>query len=273
MKLVDASSYFDRTPILDPVTGAKLFLGQLDNYDDSKRDASAAYRRVLSVRPGTAVPPVIKAFGSFWLVGTSEIDGLWEEHRAKYVLQRATSGVYVGGLSEYLASATPTPVWASEFWEKDMKQLAASSTSPQKYQIYLPQGTSAPTRGVVWRAGVAYLILSVHSPASDFVLAECEKLEFGVATATLTARSYNPVTGTYSSSAPATAACQRIRWEALFDYTTQADAKFQEGDCTLALPSGTVITTAHTLTLSGLAWTPLSVDEANGVVLVHGRPA
>ena len=57
MTMREVSRYFDRVQASNPITGAPLFLCQFANYDGSKRDAFAAYRRVMSTDPDTAVQP------------------------------------------------------------------------------------------------------------------------------------------------------------------------------------------------------------------------
>lgn len=56
VKLAQVSRYFDRTLVTDPVTGGFLFKAQFSNYDDSKRDAFTAYRRIMSLSPEITSP-------------------------------------------------------------------------------------------------------------------------------------------------------------------------------------------------------------------------
>ncbi len=83
LTLADASGYFDRTPMADTVTGSTLFYGQVDPYGDAVRDSATAYRRILSVKPGTVMPAskTLKIFGRVWIIGDSEIDGQSVQHR------------------------------------------------------------------------------------------------------------------------------------------------------------------------------------------------
>lgn len=108
LKLSAAASYFDRTPVVDAYTGAVICYGQVDPYDESKRDAGAAYRRVLSVAPGQVLPAhgAVSVLGMTWLVGRRERDGLQELHRDKYVLQPVDTQFNVATLTGYL-SGTP----------------------------------------------------------------------------------------------------------------------------------------------------------------------
>jgi len=63
------------------------------------------------------------------------------------------------------------------------------------------------------------------------VLADtCLQLEHAVVDATLSTRVYDPVQGKYTSSASTTVKCQRVRWQSLYLYGSQGDAKYQEAD-------------------------------------------
>ena len=68
-------------------------------------------------------------------------------------------------------------------------------------------------------------------------------------------------------------ACLKVRWQDLFLYGSQASNHYQEGDCSLVLPSDTVVATKDTVTLSGSTWNIVSVGRLGGAVVAHGRPA
>lgn len=274
MKLSDAASYFDRTPALDTATGKTLFMGQIDPYDDSKRDAAAAYRRILSVKPGTAMPAskAVKMLGKVWLIGGMEPDGLEELHREKYVIQRAPSQLKVSRLSGFLAGTIASTVWASAQWIKDAKQLEVSSATPQIFEIALPDGTDVQARDVLWDGVAAYIVLAPHSQASGLLVAECVKLDQVLpAVATISTRTYSPTTGTYSSSAGASVNALRVRWQSLFEYGSQAAERYQEGDITIVLPTATVATTATVVVLAGVTYQTLAVLDLAGAVVLHSR--
>ena len=146
LTLAQASSFFDRTPVFDPTGVTRLFYGQVGLFDDSKRDAGSAYRRVLSLAPGTALPnpPTAKILGQVWNIGRKETDGLEEMHRDKYVLQACTGEYTLTSLTEYTSGVnTPATIqrWAGVEWVKDAKEIGSSSDSAQVYTIFLPEGT------------------------------------------------------------------------------------------------------------------------------------
>lgn len=275
LTLADASAYFDRTPIVDPATGKTLFYGQVDPYADAVRDSATAYRRVLSVVPGTTIPAsrVVKIFGQVWIIGDSELDGLETRHREKFVLHPAKTLLNIGTLSGYLTATVASTSWADVTWVKDAKEDAVSSRSVPQFSVFLPRPAAVAEYSVMWDTDGAYLAQPVHPVPSGIKDIKCLKLEFAPADATLATRTFDPVAGAYSSSITSTVKCLRVRWQSLFKYGSQGDAKFQEGDDSLVLPTGTVISTKDTLTLAGKTWKILSVETLGGAVVAHGRPA
>lgn len=272
MKLVDAASYFDRTPVTDPATGLQLFLAQIDNFDDARRDASAAYRRILSVRPGTVVPGVVKLMGQIWLVGAIQPDGLGELHRQKYVIEKATTILKLSTLNTFLAGTYSSIQWASPHWTKDAKQLETSSETPQIFDVTLPAAAAVSAQTILWIAGSAYLVLAPHPAASGYTIATCLKLDqSSPSTANLQTRTYNPVTGTYTTSAGASINALRVRWQSLFSYGSQAAEKNQEGDVAIVLPAGTVATNQSLITILGVTYQTLAVLAVGGAVVLHAR--
>jgi hypothetical protein len=275
LSLTDAATYFDRTQVLDPDTGTVLFLGQVDPYDDSKRDAGGAYRRILSLAPGTAVPAsrAVRIFGQVWLIGNKEVDGLELAHRDKYVLQPAGQQLSIGRLSGYLGAVAAGTAWAGVEWIKDGKEMGASSEVVRMHNIFLATGFDVRARDVVWNSNGAYLVLSIHEQPSGYKLASTAQLDYPVATATLVPRVYSPTLGAYTPGAPASVAALRVRWQNLFAYADEAAARYQEGDDTIVLPAGTAVDTASRITLDSEEWTVLAVNALGGAVTVHGRPA
>lgn len=273
LTLADASSYFDRTPVLDATTGATLFYGQIDLYDDAKRDSATAYRRVLSVKPGTALPAsrALRIHGSAWIVGASELDGLAVAHRQKYVLHPAPTKVGLVSLSGFVTAAAAPEYWADMVWFKDGKEDAVSSRVVPMYTAYLAQSVSLPEYSVIKQGAAAYLVETPHGQASGIQSATCAKLEFAPADATLATRTYDPVQGKYTASTDTTVKCLRVRWQSLFLYGSQGDAKYQEGDCSLVFPTGTTLATKDRVTLAGQVWSILAVETLGGAVVAHGR--
>lgn len=276
MKLSEAASYFDRSAATVPETGKILFMGQIDPFDDSRRDSSAAYRRILSVRPGTAIPAsrVVKMLGVVWMIGDMEPDGLEELHREKYVIQRAQSTLKVSRLSGFLAGTVASVLWSSAQWVKDAKQLEVSSVTPQIFDVSFPDGSDIRVQDVLWDDVTAYLVLAPHRQASGILSANCLKLDQALPiAANVATRTYSPTLGTYSTSAGTSVNALLVRWQSLFAYGSQAAERYQEGDVAIVLPTAAAATTATVVTLSGVTYQTLAVLDIAGAVVLHARAA
>lgn len=275
MKLVDAASYFDLTEARHPDTGALLFKGQFGPFDDSRRDANAAYRRTLSVRPGTAIPAerTMRFMDVVWLIGAMEPDGLAEVHRQKYVVQQTPLKLSISRLPAFLAGTVASTAWSNPQWVKDAKQLEESSSLPQMFEVYQASVADVRVHDVLWVTGTAYLVLSVHQQSSGFQSSNCLKLDQAAPlAATVTPRTYSPTTGAYTNGTPVAVNALRVRWQSLYAYGSQAEERFQEGDCSVVLPAGTTVTTRSTVLLSGVTYQILSVNSISGAVVLHARP-
>lgn len=274
MKLSDASRYFDQIIAIDPITGMVLFTGQIDPFDESRRDSSTSYRRTLSVKPGTVMPAsrTVRMLGRVWMIGAMEPDGMLELHREKYVIQHAPVQMKVSRLSEFLAGTVAATSFASANWVKDEKDLATTSTTPQVFDVTLPLGTDARAYDVLWGSGYAYLVLSPHDLASGLFNAHCLKLDHVLPeAATISTRTYSPTTGTYTASAPTAINALRVVWQNLFQYESQMSERYQEGDIAIALPTGTVATTSTLITIGGVTYQTLAVPAVSGAVVLHAR--
>lgn len=276
LTLAQASSYFDRMQVYDAYTGAPIFLGQVDPYDDSRRDAGAAYRRVLSVAPSVQVPAhrCVRFFGQAWILGETSVDGLDEQHRAKYVAQQADALFAVGSMDSFLRGHSPTPTWGSPNWVTDSKQVEESSDVANLFEMLLPIGTATSPRQVLWTQGSAYLALSVRDIPSQFVGVNCLKLETSTPGEVLFhTRTYSAAAGDYVEGPQAFTYGIRVRWQSLFKYDAQIEARYQEGDFSLVMPSDTVMDTSASLAFEGQKLSVLSLDRRSDMVVAHVRSA
>jgi hypothetical protein len=274
MSLTQASSYFDRTAVSAPDTGQILFMGQLEPYDDSKRDAASAYRRILSVKSGTPIPAsrVVKMFDKVWIIGASEPDGFEDIHRVKYVTHYAPVQLKVSRPNGFLFEAASSTLWASPQWIKDSKQLETSSDIPQIFDIALPDGSDVRVHDVLWATGMAFLILATHLQASGLLVANSLKLDqIAPATAGLVVRTYNPVNGNYTNGVTVQTPALLVRWQSLFAYGSQSSERYQEGDVSIILPTGTAASTGTTVDLAGVTYQAMAVLDVSGAVVLHAR--
>lgn len=267
--LAQASTYFDRTIVYHADSGQALFRAQVEPYDDVRRDASTAYRRVLSVKAGTVVPSEVNVLGTVWLVGASETDALDEIHRQKYVIAQAKARLRSSTLAEYLQSNYSQTLWAAPYWSKDAKQTEVSSASPQMFDVYLSTTVAAQT--VLWDDTAAYLVISPRPMASGLQAAHSLKLDQTRAQATLRKRTYSPTAGAYVQEQTVSVPTLQVRWQSLFEYGSQMDERYQEGDASFVLPLSCGADTACTVDVAGRQWQVLSVDVVGGAAVAHCR--
>lgn len=290
MTLQAASAFFDRTEALDPYTGVKLFMCQIDPFDESKRDSSTSYRRVMSVADGTVIPEhrSIEALGVVWVVGDPEPDGMESIHRKKYVLVPTTGRLKISTLAEFLGGTHQHNVWASVSWARDDKSQKTTSAPAQMYDIFI--GREAPTASILWSDTRAFLVNSWRPMPSGLGCAHSLMLEAGAEPATITTRTFNIATGGYQVVGQLNTQCLRVRWQNLFEYDAQTDRRFEEGDLSVVVPSsveigllgqliaseagvglGTVSKTTSQLEVSGTRYQVLEVNTRAGVKVLHCR--
>lgn len=273
MTLAQASAYFDRTPVLDPNTSELLFYGQVEPFEDSKRDASSAFRRVLSVAPGTTMPThrTLAIFGQTWLLGFGEVDGIEEMHRTKYVIAPAPRRLKCSTLSQYLAGQHAREVIAAPYWSKDLKQLEVSSEQPQMHEVYLP--AAVDSYSVLWDAQEAFLVGSCRPTAAGLMSAFSLKLTHLRESATLLTRRYSHSAGEFLVSGATEVPSLRVRWQSLFEYGSEADAKHRPGDVSLVLPDEPLADTSSRISAANQDYQVLSVDRIGGAQVAHVRRA
>ena len=76
MRLADAASFFDNQICVDAFNPDITFYGQLDLFDDNKRDGTTTVRRILSVADGVVLPAsgAIALANSVYMLGNSHED-------------------------------------------------------------------------------------------------------------------------------------------------------------------------------------------------------
>ena len=276
MTMREVSRYFDRVQASNPLTGAPLFLCQFANYDGSKRDAFAAYRRVMSTDPDTVVQPghVVSALGKTWMLGDDHPDGWDELHRRKFVAHRAAGQAGVQSLQSYLANSTPTSVWADMRWAGDTSEEGESSDKIERHVAILPAGTSVKPYDLISLGGDTMLVRSAALQSSGFMEARGLVQETPAReTLSLMQRVFTPATGGYTETSPTPVLTFRARWQEMFRYEDQLDERFQEGDETFAVPVATVVKSGDAFTVSGRRYLVAAVRVLAGVKVIHGRPA
>lgn len=274
VELVDVSSFFDRTVAKDPDSGLELFACQLLAYDESKRDAYTAHRRIMSTAPSVTIPSsrVVNLLGSNWMVGEFASDGWDVEHRRKYVLHRAQGRLKIYRLDGFLAGTPAVTVWGDMQWLVDKKELEVSSRVPQRFAAILPAGTDVRLNDVITWGALTMLVASQTDRVSGFFEAD-GMLQSMLAPVTMEVhtRTYSPSAGAYTNLATAQVPALKVRWQELYAYDDQMAERYQEGDSTWVLPGTTALTTSAELVQAGQRFTVLSIQPSDGCLLVHAR--
>lgn len=276
MKLTQVSRYFDRTPALDPETGDELFRAQFSNYDGSKRDAFTAYRRIMSVAPEVTIPPkrVVRAHDKVWIVGDGHVDGWAEKHRRKHIVHQAAGRARVWSLASYLANDPPKDTWADLQWVVDRAEEEVGSHKPQMY-VAIMSNTERVREHDVVQVGDERLFVQASAYHSSGFLEARGILQLGGASdvsLSVQRRTYNPVTGKYTTATVATARTLNVRWQELYLYGNQLDERFQEGDTVFAVPAATQVQMEDSISFFGRAYSIQSIKTISGALALHGRP-
>lgn len=276
MKIRQVARFFDRSAVTDPFTGAPLFRAQFSNYDESKRDAFTAYRRIMSLAPELQLPPhrTISALGETWMAGDGHPDGWSDLHRRKFVVHRASGGARVWSIGEYLAGGPPVDTFGDIQWIVDRAEEEVSSARPQLYVAILPDVIDVAPHSLVEVGPDLLFVQSSAHHASGFMEARGYLQPRGQSQQiSLVGRVYSPVTGGYVEQATATVKGLKVRWQEMYSYGNQLDARYQEGDATFIVPLSLPVSTSSRIVHEGRPWTILGVKAVDGARHLHGRPA
>lgn len=267
MNLHNAAKRFDKTVCADAYNLESTFLGQLDLFDDSKRDGATVDRRILSVAADVVIPSrrTITVEGSTWLVGQKNTDSFrGSPIRHKYILHECEQigllrtpkqFLTVGGLSLY----------ASTLWVKDNKEADTSSGLYSFVNAYFAKGEAVEVGQLLTLGTETYRIRNVYSSAAGLQIAEANTLSKpSIITITYTAKTdiYNAATDTYTSVVT-TFNTIFERFQDSYMFESEAAPKYQEGDKLLTVEKSNVTAGASDKVLiNGQNWIVVSVQDA-----------
>jgi len=235
MKLSRVATTFDDVQCLDGYTGASLFRGQTDLYDDSRRDGYSVVRRILSTAPSVVMPTrrVVDIDGDKWLVGQNAKDFFkGSAIRVKYITHKATGMAESHSMASIL-SAAQVPIssfYAAEAWLKGSREIDESSDVTDSSMMYFANSETAIVRGLLKLGGVLYLVRNTHITSSGYMAADVDVLDTpNLETVSFTAKTYNPITATYTTTTTS-AKVLRLRWQSKFNYLSMSSLSYQPGD-------------------------------------------
>ena len=283
MRLSDAARFFDETPLVDAYTRSNLGKGQLDLFDDSKRDGVTVLRRVLSVRANWNPPlrGAIHMSGADWLVGYSYPDQFHGQViRKRYVLHRSDGLCnFLTGAELLTAGATGLQAHASRVWTKDVKDVSITSNQQSQYNVYA--SISEPlSQGMFIRFpdGTVLLSRNVYTAVAGFRALECSELEPSALTTVqlLVQRStYDPILETFGSVPPASVPAIVTRFLDDYEFTNEKMSDAFVGDLRVRVRAADApqVQAGDTFTLSGRTLRVLSVDlRPDATFSMHARP-
>lgn len=233
MRLIAAARRFDRLTFADAYVPATTFLGQMDVFDDSRRDGLTVDRRILSVDPAVTMPArkTLLVDGGTWLVGDSERDYFGTEAiRHKHVLHRASEIVAVKTFAETIAASAGYSAWASRIWVKGSKEIEISSDVTSVYGVYFAEGETLAEGTLIFMSGRWHLIQLLYSSTAGFQVALSDELPEPVrVSATFSKRVYVPSNDTYTTT-PTAYSGVLVRWQSYFRYPQRGADVFKAGD-------------------------------------------
>lgn len=272
MRLAAAASRFDKVLCQDAYTPATQLYGQLDVFDDSRRDGVTVLRRVLSVAGGTAIPArrALTIHGEQWIVGTHESDSYkGEVIRDKFVLQRAHGACTIRTIDQALIGSGGVSAYGAKLWVKDMKEIEVSSKLSPFFHIYLSSYETVAVGSVISLLGREHIVRNTFLSAAGFLVAESDELVAGAIQAgTFYPRSYAPATDAITDGAPVALQVLRLRFQDEYEYLQAAAPKMEAGDIRVMIRKNVTAAPPKAndkLVLPDATWLVISVsDESSG---------
>lgn len=278
MRLSTAAAFFDKTLCADAFDSGTTFYGQMDVYDDSKRDGATVVRRVLSVAPGTTIPArrVLTIDGEQWIVGANQVDRYsGAPLRDKYVMHRASGAASLQSVDQLLSSGGVS-TYGSRLWVKDLKEVEISSKLAAFFNVYLSTYETVTAGSVISLGGRVHMVRNFFTSAAGFLVAESDELATdAVASGTYTPRSYAPATDALADGAPVVANVLKVRYQDSYAYANQGEARYEEGDFRAFVRKAAVASAKRgdKLALSGVTHDVLSVSDEGLCWGLHLRHA
>ena len=284
MRFPNVANYFDRTPIRDAYSRISLGHGQLDLFDDSKRDGVTVLRRVLSTKSSWNAPlrGVVDLAGAIWMVGNAYPDQFYGAIvRKRYILHRSE------GLCQFLtgnelltAGAVGIRAHASKVWVKDTKDISTTSEQQSQYVVYAPM-SEALSQGLYVRFpdGTLLLARNCFPTAAGFRALECSELEPTALTTiqmVVQRATYDPVTETYAAVAPAPIPAVVTRFLDDYEFRNEKMSDAFVGDLRVRVRAvdAPQVRAGDTIALNAVQFNVLSVDtRADNTLSLHIRPA
>ena len=278
MDLAAASAYFDRELVYDAYTGSLLFKCQFSSFDDHSSSGATARRRVLSVVPGTVLPPrkAVKIFDTYWIGGNGDTDGfLGTPVRSNFNLKRSTGLVTILTPAEACLAAAGVAAHAHMTPFKETVDTQTSSQYSNYWNVFFPATEPVSTGKFLRFGSTLYRIRNHYGTEDGFTVAGSDQLPAdALRAATFTTQGeYNLVTDTYPT---VTVATQVVAMEVpkFYRLGDASDDYEKPGDMSVFVAkSVTTPTKGSTVSMGSKAWRVLSVVDELDTWVVRVRRA
>lgn len=273
MRLKNIANKYNRT-LAGDAHGVATFMCQVDPTSYFKVDGVAIRKKVMTCAPDVVIPArgVVSIDGEQYLVGTGTPD-FWngEVIRRNYVIQGSDGLAGLTSIANKLANAIPTSAYASLAFSRYLPESADSSKYPPQYQIFLAGTESAPADSLVTLDGKWYLVKESYVSTSGLRIVMANMLAEPIfETASFGAKTYDPITDSYSGASTATP-IMRVKWQEHFSYLSIGSTTYQRGDVQVLMGKAVTPKTSDVLTLSDGVWRILAVLDDGAQWSLHVR--
>lgn len=278
MNLVDASQYFDKEAVYDAYTGELLFKCQFSSFDDNDSSGATARRRVLSVKPGTALPPrrAVSILGTVWVGGNGDSDGFFGTPvRSNFNLKRSTGLISVLTPAEACLGLLGTPAHAHMKHFKETVDTQTSSQYSNFWYVFFPQSEDAVT-GRFLRYGLTVYRVRNHYESEDgFLVSEADQLTPDALKSVVftTQGEYNILTDSYPTVSVNVEGIAMVIPK-FYKLSEAAEDYEKAGDLSLFVPKSAITPTkGATIVMDGEDWRVLSLVDEEDAWAMHVRRA
>lgn len=276
MKLARVAAAFDDQALSDAYSGAPLFKGQFDVFDDSRRDAYGVERRVLSVAPDVQRPARSAisepARGEVWLMGVAQADYFrGRVIRQKFILHRAKGLAEVKTPGQVLGGVAGVQAYASPSWTKDAKDAATRSNPAGIYSVFFALDEPVLINQVIYLDGLMLWAYARHESSAGFTVLEAEEISGRLQAVQYKQHTFDPVK---DIKALRVTPCQALvlRWQTLYENNSDAALKMEVGDRVAVVRKADVpAPTVGNTVVGAYTWEVLAVEDRGDVWALQVR--
>ncbi len=284
MRVTNVAKFFDKSDLRDAYSAARLGRGQLDLFDDAKREGTTVARRILSTVANWLPPArrVLSIAGQAWIIGERHPDQFFGQTiRTRHILHRSDGlADLLTGFQLLTTGDVGVQVHAAKLWVKDIKDVSTTYDLQSQYLVYLAK-TESPMQGgfIRYPDGNLLLVRNIYTSVAGFKTLECAELEpTAVQTVSLVLQgsTYDPVTETFT--APPAVSVPAIVTRFLDDYEFRnekmPDAFIGDLRVRVRAVDAVGVQAGDSITLNSKIWKILSVDTREDSTLsMHVRTA